>query len=48
MVLVVGGGDFFVGPQNDLVAQSRSNNLGRSHNSKNLDPQKFFSVTNSF
>ncbi len=49
MVLVVGGGgNFFVGPPNDLVAQSRSNNLSRSHNSKNFDLKKFFPVTNSF
>ena len=43
-----GRGDFFDGPPNDLVAQSRCNNLGRSHNSKNLDTKKFFPVTNSF
>ncbi len=43
MVLVVEGENFFVGPPNDLVAQSRSNNLGRSYNSKNFDIKKFFS-----
>ena len=30
VVVVVGGGNFFVEPPEDLVAQSRSNNLGRS------------------
>ena len=46
MVLVVGG--LFVGPLNDFVAQNRSNNLGRSYNSKNLDPKIFLSLTDSF
>ncbi len=29
-VVVVGGGDIFVGPPNDLVAQSHTNNIDRS------------------
>ncbi len=43
-----GGGDFFVSPQDDLVAQSDTNNLCRSQNSKNPDRLKFFSLTNQF
>ncbi len=43
-----GGGIFFVRPLDDLVAQSGTNNLCRSQNSKNPDRLKFLSVTNQF
>ena len=39
---------FFVRPLDDLVAQSRTNNLGRQCNFKKPDLQKFLSVTNLF
>ncbi len=35
-------------PQNDLIAQSHSNNIGRSWNFKNPDPKKIIHVTNQF
>ncbi len=43
-----GGGGKIVHPLDDLVAQSGTNNLGRSQNSnsKNPDPEKFLPVTN--
>ncbi len=50
-VVVVGGGEekkIFLRPLDDLVANSDTNNLGRSQNSKNPDPKKFLPVTNPF
>ena len=43
VVVVVGGGGGgkIVHPLDDLVAQSGTNNLGRSQNSKNPDPKSF-------
>ncbi len=35
-------------PQNDLIAQSHSNNIGRSWNFKNPDLKKIIHVTNQF
>ncbi len=39
-------GKKFVRPLDDIVAQSGTNNLGRSQNSKNPDLKKFLLVTN--
>ncbi len=47
-VVVGGGGDFFAHPLDDLLANSCSNNLGRSSNSKNPDLKQFLRVTNPF
>ncbi len=52
VVVVVGGGGGgkkqFVRPLDDLVAQSGTNNLGRSQNFKKSHPKKFLPVTNLF
>ena len=45
-VVVVVGGVVFVRPLDALVAQSRTNNLGRQCNFKKPEVQKFLSVTN--
>ncbi len=47
-VVVVVGGVVFVRPLDALVAQSRTNNLGRQCNFKKPDFEKFLSVTNLF
>ncbi len=48
LLLLLGGGDVFVRPLDDLVAKSRNNNLGRYYNFKKPDLQKFLRVTNQF
>ncbi len=48
VVVVVVGGNFFVEPPKDLVAQSRSNNLGRSLKVRTTFPNWPFSVTRQF
>ena len=42
------GGDVFVRPLDDLVAQSHNNNFGSHCNFKKPDLQKFLTVTNLF
>ncbi len=39
MVPVVVGGDIFVGPSNDIVAQKHRNNIGRSLKVKTTFPK---------
>ncbi len=48
VVVVAVGGDGFVGPLNDLVAQSCSNNLGRSSKVRTTFPKWPLCVTNQF
>ena len=48
LLLLLLGGNVFVRPLDDLVAKSRTNNLGRYYNFKKPDLQKFLCVTNQF
>ncbi len=48
VVVAVGGRNVFVGPLNDLVAQSCSNNLGRSSKVRTTFPKWPLCVTNQF
>ncbi len=43
-----GGGDFFVRLLDELVAQSRTDNFGRSRIFENPDPKIFLCVNNPF